>query len=154
MPKSNGTLYNHEKTCEKCDQSVYSRGLCSTHYYQERNREKRRPTQQRTNPIVKCRVKGCDRDTARADAICFHHNRSRTRWGMDLDTFLYWKGITACQACGSTDRLHMDHDHSHCAHGCGECIRGILCMGCNIALGHLGDSPTRVALLGAYARKL
>ena len=60
-----------------------------------------------------------------------------------------------CAACGSTDRLHIDHDHACCPTGssprsCGECVRGALCHGCNTALGLLGESADRVRLLLAY----
>lgn len=43
-----------------------------------------------------------------------------------------------CAICGREDRPVVDHDHRT-----GR-IRGILCHRCNIALGHLGDSPNRL----------
>lgn len=60
-----------------------------------------------------------------------------------------------CNACGSTDRLHVDHDHVCCPDGssprsCGQCVRGVLCHGCNTALGLLSESPDRIRLLLAY----
>lgn len=58
-----------------------------------------------------------------------------------------------CAACGSFDDLHIDHDHSCCPRGvktCGKCTRGILCRGCNQALGCLNEDPKRVKLLGDY----
>lgn len=48
----------------------------------------------------------------------------------------------ACELCGATDKLVVDHDHSCCpgAYTCGKCFRGWLCHGCNTGLGKLGDS--------------
>lgn len=49
-----------------------------------------------------------------------------------------------CAICGEipTQRLHVDHNHN-CCRGevtCGECIRGLLCNGCNKAIGLLKDN--------------
>jgi hypothetical protein len=43
--------------------------------------------------------------------------------------------------------FHIDHDHKT------KQIRGILCRGCNIALGHLQDDPKRAAGLAKYLRQ-
>ncbi|MHB1670426.1 endonuclease domain-containing protein [Thiomonas sp.] len=62
----------------------------------------------------------------------------------------------ACEVCGRSGgarALHKDHDHSHCRSGCKECFRGWLCSGCNVALGHAGDSPQRLRLLAAYIER-
>jgi hypothetical protein len=40
--------------------------------------------------------------------------------------------------------LVVDHDHSCCPSKnktCGQCVRGLLCDGCNRMLGAVGDSP-------------
>lgn len=50
---------------------------------------------------------------------------------------------------------HVDHDHRHqpyCAgaKSCGECVRGLLCASCNVALGQMRDDPTRIRGLADY----
>jgi hypothetical protein len=56
----------------------------------------------------------------------------------------YWRGLPAprgpaCDVCGSTQRLCVDHDHSCCSgkarDACGKCYRGTLCHTCNVAEG-------------------
>lgn len=48
---------------------------------------------------------------------------------------------------------HIDHDHSCCpqaGRSCGRCVRGILCHGCNLILGHAEDSADRLTSLADY----
>jgi len=51
-------------------------------------------------------------------------------------------GICANPACGRP-AVHIDHDHACCDRvgSCGQCVRGVLCYQCNIALGMAGDDP-------------
>ena len=49
-----------------------------------------------------------------------------------------------CEVCGSTEKLHLDHDHTS-----GK-VRGCLCQGCNLALGLMGDDPERLRKLADY----
>jgi len=55
-----------------------------------------------------------------------------------------------CAACGDTfaagKSTHLDHCHKT-----GR-VRGVLCRACNLALGFLQDSPTRISGLLTYLR--
>jgi len=52
-------------------------------------------------------------------------------------------------------RLSVDHDHRCCPgkQSCGECVRGLLCSTCNIALGLFKDSPELLFAALAYILK-
>lgn len=47
------------------------------------------------------------------------------------------------QTCSTGRLLAIDHDHRCCTgkHTCGKCLRGLLCLNCNQALGKMKDSP-------------
>lgn len=50
----------------------------------------------------------------------------------------------------------VDHDHSCCPgpKSCRKCVRGLLCYSCNIALGHVSDSITKLIGLQTYLKKV
>lgn len=58
-----------------------------------------------------------------------------------------------CAICGTDDPgsgrelMNVDHDHET-----GE-VRGLLCMGCNIAIGHMGDDIERLKSAIAYLER-
>ena len=60
---------------------------------------------------------------------------------------------TVCESCGTaftltgTSKAHIDHDHRT------GMLRGLLCQSCNLALGHLHDSPELIARLLEYAER-
>lgn len=62
--------------------------------------------------------------------------------------------IPECKSCGEKEDLVWDHDHSCCPGktSCGKCIRGLLCRGCNLALGYVQDSPEKLISLANYLR--
>lgn len=64
-----------------------------------------------------------------------------------------------CAGCGfdfSEDQSGrcIDHDHSCCDgnYSCGKCVRGILCNGCNVALGSVREQESTLLALVAYLR--
>jgi hypothetical protein len=69
----------------------------------------------------------------------------------ERDQLLVKQG-NCCAACGATEPgsqkgWHVDHSHRTGA------IRGVLCATCNIALGQVNDSVTRLQQLIDYLRK-
>ena len=60
-----------------------------------------------------------------------------------------------CWACKEQEQnLGIDHDHTCCpgSHSCGRCVRGLLCVQCNTALGLLKDSEDRINSLLRYIK--
>jgi len=53
---------------------------------------------------------------------------------------------------GSKNQINVDHDHSCCPGriGCGKCVRGILCNGCNGGMGLFKDNPTNLIAAANY----
>lgn len=89
-------------------------------------------------------------DRARQKAL------SQKRYLYGIDEIQYMAIAKAqgykCASCGDDARgyehtLCLDHDHAT------NEIRGLLCSGCNTALGWLEDSPERITKLARYIRK-
>ncbi len=74
----------------------------------------------------------------------------KKRYGITLEEKLklFEEANHSCVACGNKEFLRIDHDHST-----GK-VRGILCNGCNTALGHLDESVTRIAKLLLYIERI
>lgn len=60
-----------------------------------------------------------------------------------------------CEVCGSTEKLHIDHDHTCCPgpFSCGECIRGLLCGIHNRGIGSFQDNPDYLIAAAFYLMK-
>lgn len=57
-----------------------------------------------------------------------------------------------CAVCRDNPATHVDHDHNCCPGetSCGECVRGILCAGCNTAVGFIETNPERTQSVLRY----
>jgi hypothetical protein len=107
----------------------------------QRKTERRRGTRVNTDPAVRARW-------AKA------HKLSRYRLTQeDFDRLLEIQG-GACAMChepfGKGRQICIDHDHDCCnaeKRSCGKCIRGLLCLSCNTALGHI---ERKYAMARAY----
>jgi len=85
----------------------------------------------------------------------------KAKYGISLDerdALLAEQG-GKCAACATADPgpkgWMTDHDHACCPmpETCGQCIRGIVCMPCNLALGHVNDSTERLQALMDYLNR-
>lgn len=67
----------------------------------------------------------------------------------DEQDFLEWvaKEAEGCEICGSHEKLCIDHDHKT-----GE-VRGVLCQGCNQAIGCMGDCKIRLQKAIVYLQR-
>lgn len=62
-----------------------------------------------------------------------------------------------CEICNrdvDLDSMRIDHDHSCCPKGsyCKDCVRGVLCNGCNSGLGMFLDNPDSLTAAVVYVK--
>jgi len=115
----------------------------------------------RAKQAKRCRESGCDDERTSFSTRCTTHIKTRRlqwRFGITAKRFaeMLVEQEGRCAVCsiefefdtGNNGRVlkqypRVDHDHSCCPGGsvktCGECVRGLLCYNCNVALGLLGD---------------
>lgn len=106
---------------------------------------------------VECIVPFCSNSTAGERGVCSSCAGRLVESGLSVDEFVRLRGISECEVCGKAKperrSLAIDYDHSHHdgpSRMCPDCIRGVLCSGCNSALGHAGDSPDILRKLANY----
>jgi hypothetical protein len=68
-------------------------------------------------------------------------------YGLDGDESDRLRAIEQCQVCGSTGSMVIDHCHDS------GVVRGVLCTPCNLALGHVKDSPDTLRALASYLER-
>lgn len=168
-------------TVNGCDDPHSAQGYCSSHYARWRRKgdagaaftvRRRDPRARDAQGRKQCRA--CDewlplvsfcKHASHPDGLstrcrmCHYAAGIARRYGLEpswyMDTLARQGG--GCAICGARPngkRLHVDHDHSHCAanKGCPECVRGLLCSPCNTGIGMLGESADRLAKATAYLR--
>ena len=90
--------------------------------------------------------------------LCPSHYDNFCRKSLSVDRFVEILSAELCESCGLGGPLVMDHYHScdrHTARDamCDSCVRGMICSGCNTALGLLGEDPGRIRALAAYVER-
>lgn len=81
------------------------------------------------------------------------NRRLQRKYGLTAEQVDAWieRVGNRCEVCGDPPagrwrRLHIDHDHTT-----GK-VRGLLCVGCNRAIGYLNDDPERAERVAVYLR--
>lgn len=91
------------------------------------------------------RQKYCSRECGKKEEVFQRYSISSKLYIKLLD-----KQGGVCKACGQPPnpegRMHIDHDHACCPRGgsCGNCIRGLLHLECNVVEGMFKDDPDRL----------
>ena len=144
-------LRTTECTTLGCATRVRVPGLCGPHAkVQEKARKRELGDRECIHPACDGRVSHWSKD------LCRKHGAAKQEKGLSMQQYLELAGTTACEACGGVEKLVTDHKHGHHTRDsqmCPECIRGMLCNGCNSALGYLGEDEARIEGLLAYIRR-
>lgn len=151
--KKNGEYYSYIRPyCKKCSSKLSNewrkknldKNKEYSAKYRDKNREKIRELNRKRyhdNPEVK--QKQADRQKMLPKE--FRKSASaRSKYKLSVDEYLSLP--KACEVCGSTDKLSIDHDHNT-----GK-VRGILCYRCNVALGFMAEDESRALGLAQYIR--
>ena len=150
-------LIGTQCSVEGCDRGGrMTRGLCSSHYARWRRLgDVRAGVPIRRMSYMHCDVPGCERPHLSL-GLCERHYRARDG-GLHVRAMLY--GLTneqlaamlgRCAICGTTEPgtkgWQVDHDHACCpgVGSCGNCVRGVLCVECNMGIGRFHDDPARL----------
>lgn len=102
---------------------------------------------------------------ARGPAMSSKENRRKYRvknyYGMTPETYqaLIDRAGGRCELCHlpfvvyrTSPGICIDHDHTCCpgTRSCGKCVRGLLCVNCNLGLGKFRDNPDLLRLAAGY----
>lgn len=118
---------------DSCNGHMYAKGFCRRHYERVRKTGSIYTKTTPHNPIA--------------------HQMTIKKYNLDPEWYEY-KLQQGCEICGAftEQKLHVDHDHSCCDYdnkvfeqSCGECVRGIICHGCNANVGHYERGTIRLA---------
>ena len=146
--------------CEEigCESILYQKKMCRTHYRKYRDgedyvvHEKFDPSRVFVGSVG-CVFPGCTRPHIKTSGLCRAHRKQAMRYGMDFSELVEVYRDPRCRVCGGPDGLSIDHDHECCPQKyktCGKCNRGLLCRGCNTAIGSAKDNPQTLRALADY----
>jgi len=142
----------------KCSRSHHAKRLCYKHYMRDYSGVvldsfERDLTRYQGR---KCFVSECDNSAGGERGLCKWHTNWSGKYGFSVVQALHiLNSPTLCDICSSSlsnSNINVDHDHSCCPgqQTCGDCLRGLLCRGCNRALGSFSESKENVRKALAY----
>lgn len=139
-----------------CGRPSISLGHCWSHYAMLRNGEELRQIAEKSDQVGICEVGFCGRSKV-VRGMCRQHHALRRNYTLTAEQIHGLFSDPMCAICKTREsgvrNFHVDHDHACCpfqGKSCGKCVRGILCVRCNQALGMFEDDTVRVAAALAY----
>jgi hypothetical protein len=134
-----------ECKARSCAKPARSRGWCGTHAFRlKKGQDIEARVKARSWAGIKCKIDFCDVQ-AKSLGLCKPHYAAFSRYGQPGLDALQKYSTDGCAMCGRPEvdagKPAVDHDHSCCSgrQVCGRCVRGALCMKCNLSLGWLED---------------
>ena len=159
LPKNSEKINGGPCAVDGCERKSVARGLCSTHYRRYLGGDASLPIRIKAySEWDECRIPGCEKKP-NIRGFCHSHGKKMIRFNLGPDKFLELMSKDKCDICSreiDAFTSHIDHDHTCCEStrkSCGNCIRGVLCSQCNMALGLFKDSITTLMAAVSYLEK-
>lgn len=151
VPDELGVVLNGPCTFEGCGRPYITKNLCHSHYTQLQSGKELtelRDWRKYSKGEHICALPKCHK-AAISTGLCVNHKDLQAKYGVTPEELvdIWTDAVCSNPGCGTTTRLHMDHDHTT-----GE-FRALLCNGCNTALGFLKENPERISGLRAYIER-
>src|ERR1019366_7102288 len=145
-----GHFLNRKAACHP-DRPHFAKGLCRKCYGR---------TLKRNRPIAKCKRCGKSKHIA-GNGNCHTCFCILRREAVKIPLLKKQKNKCAVRGCTTDTSQYtlsdwrLDHDHLCCKAGsyCAECVRGVICIRCNLILGCTAESPSHLQGLLKYLKK-